>query len=123
MPPTSRTILIVDDDPDTLNIISMIIERLGHTPIPCPSSEVALQKTLSVNFDIALVDVMLPVMNGYELLKALKARTPEKHVPVILITAKDDDSDVYLGYQYGADYYMTKPFTPKQLENGLRLFL
>ena len=117
-----RSVLIVDDDPDTLQILTTIVENLGHKLIACPTPKMALEAVEKQPFDLGLIDIMLPIMNGYELMGVLKSRTPDKHVPIILITAKDDDSDIYLGYQSGADYYMTKPFTPKQLENGLRLF-
>ena len=73
--------------------------------------------------DIALLDIMMPEMNGYELMKALRGSPEYKNVPVIMVTARDQDSEILEGYQSGADYYITKPFTAKQLEYGIRIFL
>ena len=66
---------------------------------------------------------MMPEMNGYELLKQIRGISGFENLPVIMVTAKDEDSEIIEGYQFGADYYITKPFTAKQLEYGLKLFL
>jgi CheY-like chemotaxis protein len=72
---------------------------------------------------MALLDIMMPEMNGYEVMKALKALPEFKDIPIIMVTAKDQDSEILQGYQSGADYYITKPFTAKQLDYGIRIFL
>jgi DNA-binding response OmpR family regulator len=66
---------------------------------------------------------MMPVMNGYELMHELKKLPQFETLPVIMVTAKGEDSEILEGYQSGADYYITKPFTIKQLDYGLKLFL
>ena len=70
-----------------------------------------------------LLDVMMPELNGLEVLQRIKDNTETGRLPVILVTAKTHDDDVLSGYQYGADYYITKPFTAKQLINGVELVL
>ena len=118
-----KKILVVEDDQDGLQILCMMLERIGYSPIPFSSSVEALEKSKELTVDLVLLDINMPRLNGYELLKELKKQDSFKGVPMIMVTARDDESDVIQGYQYGADYYMIKPFTPKQLENGLRLFL
>ena len=73
--------------------------------------------------DIILLDLMMPEMNGYELLNELRKLPELKGLPIIMVTARDDDSDVLHGYQHGADYYITKPYTADQLRYGLELYL
>lgn len=118
-----KTILVVEDDTDSRNAICTILESLGFAPLSFGSAKDALAGISGKKFDIALLDIMMPVMNGYELLTELRKMNEFKELPVIMITAKDTDSEILEGYQHGADYYITKPFTAKQLEYGLRIFL
>ncbi|MCB0332675.1 MAG: response regulator, partial [Bdellovibrionales bacterium] len=87
------------------------------------SATEALKQIPGEHIDIALLDIMMPEMNGYELLEAMKKMPEFESLPVIMVTAKDQDSEILEGYQHGADYYITKPFTTKQIEYGLKLFL
>ena len=73
--------------------------------------------------DLVLLDVMMPEMSGIEVLQQIKDNSQTGRLPVILVTAKTHDEDVMVGYQYGADYYITKPFTAKQLLYGIDLVL
>jgi DNA-binding response OmpR family regulator len=66
---------------------------------------------------------MMPEMNGYELLKEIRQLPQYKDLPIIMVTAKDEDSEVLEGYQFGADYYIPKPYTARQLEWGIKIFL
>jgi len=116
-----KHVLVVEDDPDSRAAICTILEALGFTHSSFGSGAEALKNVGAV--DIALLDIMMPDMNGYELLKELRKRPEFKALPVIMITAKDGDSEILEGYQSGADYYITKPFTAKQLEYGIRIFL
>ena len=72
---------------------------------------------------MVLLDVMMPGMSGLEVLEKLRAEPRNARIPVILLTAKTQDEDVISGYRYGADYYIPKPFTSKQLLYGIRLVL
>lgn len=116
-----KHVLVVEDDPDSRAAICTILETLGFSHSGFASGAEALHYTGAV--DIALLDIMMPNMNGYQLLAEMRKRSEYKSLPVIMITAKDGDSEILEGYQAGADYYITKPFTAKQLEYGIRIFL
>lgn len=120
---SKKNILIVEDDDDSRSALCVIIETLGFTPVAFASGEDALQKLPDQKIHLALLDIMMPKMNGYELLEKIKEFPEYAGLPVIMVTAKDEDDDILSGYQSGADYYITKPFTSKQLEYGIKLFL
>jgi DNA-binding response OmpR family regulator len=82
-----------------------------------------LEKARANPPDVILLDVMMPEMSGFEVLQHLKEEYTTGRIPVILVTAKTQDDDVVKGYQYGADYYIPKPFTAKQLLYGIELVL
>ena len=119
------TVLVVEDDRDSNQALCMILERLGLGALSFTSPTEAL-KTLEDQappLQVALVDVMMPKMNGFELLAAIKKLPAYQSMPIILVTARDQDDDVFSGYERGADYYIMKPYTASQLESGIRLFL
>lgn len=120
---SKKRILVVEDDEDSRSALCVIIESFGHEPIAFASGEDALAAIPGEKFHLALLDIMMPKMNGYELLEKIKAMPEFSHLPVIMVTAKDQDSEILAGYQSGADYYITKPFTSKQLLYGMNLFL
>jgi DNA-binding response OmpR family regulator len=120
---SKKTILVVEDDHDSRGAICTILESLGFGYLGFGSGAEALEGINGKKLDLALVDVMMPGMSGYQFLEALRKRTEFSELPVIMVTAKDADSEILEGYQHGADYYITKPFTAKQLEYGIRIFL
>jgi CheY-like chemotaxis protein len=118
------TILVVDDNPDSITILQSILETRGYRVVVAESGPAALQKIQEEpRPDLVLLDVMMPEMNGLEVLQNIKETHATARLPVILVTAKTHDEDVLSGYQYGADYYITKPFTAKQLLYGIDLVL
>ena len=121
---SQQTILVVDDNPDSITILQSILETRGYRVVVADSGPAALQKVQAEPCpDLVLLDVMMPEMNGLEVLQAIKETHATARLPVILVTAKTHDEDVLSGYQYGADYYITKPFTAKQLLYGIDLVL
>ena len=120
---TKRTILVVEDDHDIRAALCTMLESLGFNHLSFPNGKETLAAIKGLKIDLALLDIMMPEMNGYELLKEIKLIPEFKDTPIIMVTAKDQDSEILEGYQYGADYYITKPFTTKQLEYGIRIFL
>jgi CheY-like chemotaxis protein len=118
-----QTILVVEDDNDSREAIVTILESLGYSVYAYNSAKSALADIKGKRFNLALLDIMMPEMNGYELLVEIKKMDEFKDMPVIMVTAKDEDSEILEGYQYGADYYITKPFTSKQLQYGIKLYL
>ena len=119
----SKTILVVEDDNDVRMALCAMLEGLGYEPLQFGSGKDALAGIAGKKINLALLDVMMPEMNGYELLKELRQLPEYKDLPIIMVTARDEDSDVLEGYQYGADYYITKPYTTEQLRYGLELYL
>jgi CheY-like chemotaxis protein len=116
-------ILVVDDNPDSVTIMRGILEGRGYEVASAAGGVEALQFLATETVDIVLLDVMMPEMSGMEVLQRIKDDATTGRLPVILVTAKTQDEDVLSGYQYGADYYITKPFTAKQLVYGIELIL
>ena len=123
MAENKKKILVVEDDKDTNAAICTMLEQLGYEHVSFGSAKEALVGVKGSGVALALLDIMMPEMNGYELMKALKGIPEFKDIPVVMVTAKDQDSEILEGYQVGADYYITKPFTMRQLQYGLRIFL
>lgn len=105
-------VLIVDDEPEVSSVIAAILRREGYDSATAPSAEAALKAVDSRPPDLILLDVVLPGMNGFEFLRALRRRS---EVPVIFLTGKDDELDKVSGLRMGADDYVAKPFSPKEL--------
>lgn len=118
-----KMILVVEDDTDSRQALCTIIEGLGYASLSFPSGKEALAGIQGQKLDLALIDIMMPQMNGYEFLAELRKIPEFKDLPVIMVTAKDEDSEILEGYQYGADYYITKPYTSKQLQYGIKLYI
>ena len=116
-------ILVVDDNPDSVAIISSILEDRGYQVTAAASGAAALTQLGQGGVDLVLLDVMMPQMSGIEVLQQIRDNATTARVPVILVTAKTQDEDVLSGYQFGADYYIPKPFTAKQLLYGINLVL
>jgi two-component system alkaline phosphatase synthesis response regulator PhoP len=121
---TKKTIMVVDDNPDIITIVKTILEGRGYTVFSASSgSELLNMLTTSQKPDLIILDIMMPEMDGLEVLTRLKGKTETSTIPVILLTAKVQYEDVLGGYKLGADYYITKPFTSTQLVNGINLLL
>lgn len=118
-----ETVLVVDDNQDSVTIARSILEARGFTVLVAYDGATALGVVEESKPDVVLLDVMMPEMGGMEVLDRLKHSPTTAHIPVILLTAKAQDEDVLTGYKGGADYYITKPFTPKQLVYGIQLVL
>ena len=117
------TILVVDDSEDIALISSRMLTQRGFAVLTASNGPDALAIVARQRPSCLLLDVMMPRMSGLEVLKALKADPATASIPVIMVTAKTTDDDVLHGYQQGADYYITKPFTIDQLVYGINLVL
>jgi CheY-like chemotaxis protein len=120
---TQRTIMVVDDNPDIITIVKTILEGKGYQVLSASSGQELLNLLTDRKPDLIILDIMMPEMDGLEVLGRLKAVTETAAIPVILLTAKVQYEDVLGGYKLGADYYITKPFTSTQLVNGINLLL
>jgi two-component system alkaline phosphatase synthesis response regulator PhoP len=120
---TKKTIMVVDDNPDIITIVKTILEGRGFTVFSASSGPELLTLLPTQKADLIILDIMMPEMDGLEVLTRLKGKTETSTIPVILLTAKVQYEDVLGGYKLGADYYITKPFTSTQLVNGINLLL
>ena len=118
----NKKILIVEDDEALQKILQLLLENSYDITLAMNGKQ-GLEMATSQHPDLILMDVMMPEMDGLEVLRRLKEDDAMARVPVILITAKIGDENIYGGYQLGADYYIPKPFTNAQLLNGINLFL
>jgi CheY-like chemotaxis protein len=119
----NKTIMVVDDNPDIITIVKTILEGKGYGVFSASSGAELLNMLKVQNPDLIILDIMMPEMDGLEVLSRLKAMSETAKIPVILLTAKVQYEDVLGGYKLGADYYITKPFTSTQLVNGINLLL
>ena len=119
----TRTVLVVDDNEDNVRIMSSILLERGYEVLMARDGGGALDAVRKHRPDLILLDVMMPGMDGMQVLDHIKADTRSSSIPVIMVTAKSQDRDVLAGYKYGADYYITKPFTSRQLLYAIGLVL
>jgi DNA-binding response OmpR family regulator len=110
-----RRILFADDDPGMRAIVLMNLEAEGFDVTVVRDGEAALDALASTLPDLIVLDVMMPGRDGYDVLRQLKDDPRTAAIPVVLLTAKAADTDVWEGWKSGADYYMTKPFDPDEL--------
>jgi len=120
---TNKTVMVVDDNPDIITIVKTILEGKGYNVFSAFSGAELLNMLKDQKPDLIILDIMMPEMDGLEVLSRLKAMSDTATIPVILLTAKVQYEDVLGGYKLGADYYITKPFTSTQLVNGINLLL
>jgi len=119
----STLVLVVDDNEDNLQIMSTILLGRGFEVRTARDGKSALRALEQQLPDVVLLDIMMPEMDGIEVLDRIRANPQSASLPVILVTGKGQDEDVLAGYKYGADYYITKPFTARQLLHGIGLVL
>ncbi len=112
---SKETILIVEDDEDISELISYNLNKNGFNAISSLSGESGLEKLQKNNPDLILLDLMLPGIDGFEFCKNLKANEQFKNIPIVMLTARGEDSDIITGLELGADDYITKPFSPSVL--------
>jgi DNA-binding response OmpR family regulator len=116
-----RKVLIVDDEEVIRKFLRIHLAKLGCEVTEAADGEQAIEELGKDDFDLLICDILMPKKDGWEVVKEVKSNSKTKHLPVILLTAKNEDSDMFKGYDLGASYYMTKPFTKAQLIYGLRL--
>src|SRR5438128_12308648 len=105
-------VLVVDDDVDLLDLMTYALRREGYNVLAAVDGQQALQRWESENPDIVLLDGNLPKIDGFEVCRRIRH---ESKTPIIMLTARDEEEDILRGLQIGADDYMTKPFSAKQL--------
>lgn len=111
----ARKILAVDDEKYIVRLVQVNLERQGYEVVTANDGKEALEKVESERPDLVVLDVMMPYMDGFEVLQNLRRNASTRDIPVIMLTAKAQDADVFKGWQSGVDCYLTKPFNPMEL--------
>ena len=118
--PDSSTILLVDDEDAVQKLLTYPLEREGFRVVPARDGEEALQRFAAERFDLVVLDLMLPKLDGLEVCKRMRAQSS---VPIIMLTARDDELDKVVGLELGADDYITKPFSIREFRSRVRALL
>ncbi|TXT66443.1 MAG: hypothetical protein BAJALOKI3v1_30102 [Promethearchaeota archaeon] len=123
--PDKETILVVDDEPDILNLTKKFLELGDFNTITCSNGKEAMKIIKEKGDDIALIllDIMMPGMSGYQVLETIKTDDELKDIVVVLFTVKSFNEDIQKGKRLGADYYITKPFSGKELLKKIKEIL
>jgi phosphate regulon transcriptional regulator PhoB len=111
----TRHILVIDDEPDIVDLVAYNLGKEGFTVSTAPDGEAALQAIKTGDFALIILDLMLPGIQGMELCRILKKDSKTENLPIIMLTAKVEEIDRILGLESGADDYITKPFSPREL--------
>ncbi len=111
----SKKIMAVDDERHIVRLIQVNLERAGYQVVTAFDGPAALKKADSEKPDLIVLDVMMPKMDGFEVLKRLQANPETREIPIIMLTAKAQDADVFRGWSSGVSAYLTKPFNPLEL--------
>ena len=118
-----KKILIVEDELKIRNVISMYLKREGYETFETDNGIDALSLAAEEKPGLIVLDIMLPRLSGYDVCRALKSNEDTKNICIIILSAKGQEWEKSEGYQVGADYYETKPFSPKQLIDKIKSLL
>ena len=116
-------LLVVDDEEDILEMLRYNLEREGYSVVCAESGEKALDIVMQDNIDLIVLDLMLPGVDGLTVTRTIKNDTKLNHIPIVMLTAKGEESDVVAGLEVGAEDYITKPFSPRILIARIRVIL
>jgi DNA-binding response OmpR family regulator len=117
------TVLVIDDEKDLIELVSYNLEREGFLVKGAIDGESGVSTAVRDNPDVILVDLMLPGIDGLEVCRQLRSETKTAHIPIIMLTAKSQESDRIVGLELGADDYVTKPFSPRELSARVKAVL
>lgn len=116
-------ILVIDDEEDILELASYNLKNEGYEVTCVDSGELAIESARSLHPDLIVLDLMLPGLNGFDVCKILKANSTTTEIPIVMLTARGEESDIVTGLELGAEDYITKPFSPKVLVARIRAVL
>lgn len=108
-------VMVIDDDRDIRFVIRMNLEAEGYDVIECEDGFSALEAVQTERPDMIVCDIMMPGLDGYGVLEELRSRSETAEIPIVFLSAKGTDTEIWTGWQAGADYYLTKPFDPEEL--------
>jgi two-component system phosphate regulon response regulator PhoB len=118
-----KKILVVEDDKDIHELIAFNLKQEDYEVLSSFTGTDGLEKAISQKPDLILLDIMLPEMNGLDVCRELKSKDKTANIPIVMLTAKNEDVDIITGLELGADDYITKPFSPRVLIARLRAIL
>ncbi len=110
-----QTVLVVDDEPDVLTLVRKNLEREDFIVLTAADGEQAMEKARASRPDVIILDIMLPMLNGYEVCRQLRADAGTSHIPLLMLSAKGNQLERIAGFELGADDYVSKPFSPREL--------
>jgi len=116
-------VLAADDDEDILELLVFRLERSGYSVLQARDGEEALELAREAKPDLAVIDVTMPKLDGFELTRRLRAEEVTRRMPIILLTARTQDADLERGFDTGADDYLRKPFSPQELSARVHAIL
>jgi two-component system response regulator MtrA len=116
-------IVVADDDADIRDLVVFKLEQSGHVVVPVGDGAAAVEACRDVSPDLAVLDVMMPGMSGFDACRELRADPALAGIPVILLTARAQETDIEQGFDVGADDYVVKPFSPRELASRVAAVL
>ena len=116
-------ILVADDDADILSLVLFRLERAGYDVVAAADGDEALRLAVERHPDLAILDVMMPKLTGYDVTREIRKNEATRRMPVILLTARAQEADVTRGFEAGADDYIKKPFSPQELRERVQAIL
>lgn len=116
-------VLVADDDTDILELVAFRLERAGYDVVKASDGEEALRLAGDLRPDLAILDVMMPKLTGYDVTRRIREDEATSRMPVILLTARVQEADVTRGFEAGADDYLKKPFSPQELRARVQAIL
>jgi CheY-like chemotaxis protein len=119
----NKKVLVVDDEAVVRMCLKTYLDGWGFEVKEAVDGQVALEQLGKEDFDLLISDILMPKKNGWEVIKEIRSNPRIKDIPVIVLTAKNEDADMFKGYDLGANYYITKPFSKAQLHYGIQLML
>lgn len=121
--PPNKRILIIDDEPQLLKLLCIMLERVGITPMTAGTAAQGQEILEQESIDLLILDLMLPDIDGYEVLAELRQNPKFDQLPVLILSAKVDPDAISKGLELGADGYLTKPYLPNTLTSRVRTLL
>ena len=120
---SGRKILIIEDESDVADLLEMGLRKSGFKTTTAADGATGLQKARDNRPDVIILDLMLPKMSGLEICRILKGDAATSHIPILMLTAKAEEIDRIVGLEFGADDYVTKPFSPREVMLRIRAIL
>jgi len=119
----SRSILVIDDNPADLKLVSSLLESEGYTVFSSGEAPAGIEMAMAMRPSLIILDVMMPIINGYNICRLIKDQEEYAHIPILLLTSRTADDDQRIGLEAGADAYLVKPFDTRHLLETVKQFL